>query len=258
MHIIATTSLSTSTVNEDFKEFLQESMIEFVPRRGKSLQVLTRDNNAEGVIVWKTEGPVLYTGNEKFFFHPSMAKNRITSFRKFGNIDPLIRACDLQKDYSFLDCTLGLGADAIVASYFLPGGSIVGVEVSTPIAYVIKWGMKLYNSKMPWLNKAIQMIKVENCDHRTYLQQMEDNSFDIVYFDPMFRKPLMKSQAISPLRLVANHNPLEKDIIEEACRVAKKRVVMKEMVSSLEFERLGFTKLVSSPNNKIGMGVIEV
>jgi 16S rRNA G966 N2-methylase RsmD len=87
---------------------------------------------------------------------------------------------------------------------------------------------------------------------------MADNAFDIVFFDPMFRKPLLKSQAISPLRLLANNDPLEKSIIEEACRVAKRRVVMKEMVSSLEFERLGFTKILRSSYNKIGMGVLEV
>lgn len=258
MQVVATTTLSKSAIDRDFDDFLAESIIDYVPRRGRSLAKLASDHDADGIVVWENNGPVLHIGGEKVFFHPSMAKNRVTSFIRTGSIDPLVRACDLKADYSFLDCTLGLGADAIVAAFFASEGVIVGLESSELIAMIIKWGMKLYKSDTAWLDKAIKMIEVVKCDHLTYLSHLDDNTFDIVYFDPMFRQPIRASQPISPLRSLANHRPLEKRAVIEACRVAKKRVVMKEMFSSQEFARLGFTKVVGSPNNRIKMGVIDV
>jgi len=258
MHIIATTTQSKTELENDFKKFLQESKFEFVPRKRRSLKTLIDEHNAQGIVVWQEEGPVLFIDNVKFFFHPSMAKNRIALFRKSGFIDPLVKACNIKENSNFLDCTLGLGADAVVVSYFSPGGRIVGLESSTPIAYVVKWGMKLYDSGMPWLDSAVKRIEVINCDHYSYLRQMQDDSFDIVYFDPMFRKPLLKSQAIAPLRLLANPAPLEKETITEACRVARRCVVLKELKFGQEFERLGFKKLVGNPRNKIVFGVIEI
>lgn len=258
MVIIATTSQSAGDIDQDFAKFLEDSGFPFVPRNKKSLNYLMKENNAQGIVVWLPEGPVLYCGQEKFFFHPSMAKNRLASFRKFSIPDPMAKACALEENNSFLDCTLGLGADAIVASYFCPSGKVTGLESSTAIANITKWGIKLYNSQISWLNVAIKRIAVINCDHEKYLAQLQDNSYDIVYFDPMFRRPVLKSQAIAPLRLLANPAPLEKKVIDEACRVARKRVVVKEMHSGSEFSRLGIEKIIGSRHNKIGFGIIEV
>ncbi|MDD2621274.1 MAG: class I SAM-dependent methyltransferase, partial [Syntrophomonadaceae bacterium] len=216
------------------------------------------EHQAQGVVVWQVDGPIMHIANEVFFFHPSMAKNRIACFRKFRQIDNLARACQLQPHDSFLDCTLGLGADAIVASYFSKGGQIVALESSLLIAMIVKWGMKMYNSSMTWLNSAVKNIEVINANHYDYLKKLPDNSFDIVYFDPMFRKPILESQAIAPLRLMANHQELSKSSITEAIRVARKRVVVKEMTNSQEFERLGLVKLEYSPHNKLAYGIKEV
>ncbi|MBO8158381.1 class I SAM-dependent methyltransferase [Thermosyntropha sp.] len=260
MRVIATTTQSkaASSLTEEFCDFLGETGIKFVPRKGKSLEKLKREHNADGVIVWKDTGPVLYIDeNVEFFYHPSMAKNRISNYRKFGTFDPLIKAFDLREDDEVLDCTLGLGSDAVVASYFAPRGRVVGLEYSMVAAALVKWGMKMYKSPMQWLNQAIKRIEVLNEDYRVYLKKLADNSFDIVYFDPMFRKPVLRSQPISPLRFLANPEPVDRESIKEAVRVARKRVVMKEIFSSGEFARLGFEKICGNPNNKIAYGVIE-
>lgn len=256
MKVIATTTQSNASISEDFARFIQESGFTFVPRQRKSIELLASEEGASGVVVWQPEGPVLHTGGEVFFFHPSMAKNRIALYRKFKQNDNLIKACQLEPGGSFLDCTLGLGADAIVASYFSAGGKIVGLESSKAIAMIVKWGMRLYNSSMNWLNDAIRNIEVVNIYHYDYLKSLPDNSFDIVYFDPMFRKPILASQAIAPLRQMANHQELSNESINEATRIARKRVVVKEMTNSPEFERLGLKKLEFSPHNKISYGVI--
>ncbi len=256
MEIIATTTQSIDYLAPDFRAFLKESGISYVPRQRKSLARIQAENQVSAVIVWETPGPVMYLNGSKFFFHPSMAKVRISAFRKNETPDPLIQACELKEDDHFLDCTLGLGADAIVASYFTPRGKVVGVESSTAVSFIVKWGMRLYESNMLWLQETIQRIQVINQEHTQYLKDMEDNSFDIVYFDPMFRIPLMKSQAISPLREAANSAPLSEEAVAQACRVARRKVVIKERKGSSEFERLNCTDMCGSSNNNVAYGII--
>jgi 16S rRNA G966 N2-methylase RsmD len=256
MKFIVTTPQSIDSVNEIMAEFINESQLEYVPRRSSSVEKLAREHDADGVIVWETEGPILYVENEKLFFHPSMAKVRIAEYRKKGREDLLIQACQMNQGDSFLDCTLGMGADAIVAAYFSETGKITGLEYQRAVAQVIGWGMKLYQGNMPWLNQAINRVKVINCDHKVFLRQQTDQSYDIVYFDPMFNKPLWRSQPLSPLRKLANHDPLDKDTIQEACRVARKRVVLKTLLSGEEIERLGFQKIKGSKHNPIAYGII--
>lgn len=258
MKIIATTTQSQTTLCSEYKQFLEETGLPFIPRERRSLQAIAREQEAQAVLVWLASGPILHMGLERFFFHPSMAKNRIASYRQLGTADPLIKACALEAGSSFLDCTLGLGADSIVAAYHAHEGRVVGLESSPLIAAIVKWGMKVYHSNMSWLDQAIHSIQAVNAEHYDYLRKLEDNSFDIVYFDPMFRKPRHKSTALAPLRLLANHQALSRGVIAEACRVARKRVVVKEMPVSREFERLGIEQLIENPNNPIAFGVLEV
>lgn len=258
MKLVVTTTQSKSGLNNCLDDFLLETKLEFVERSGKSIEQIQKEHEADGVIVWHNEGPILYIEGQKFYFHPSMAKNRISMYRKLGTEDPFVTACGLQDDTEILDCTLGLGADATVAAYFCPKGRVVGLESSGPIAWLVKWGMKLYNSKISWLDEAIHRIEVINSHHLSYLNSLPDKSFDVVYFDPMFRKPILKSTALSPLRLLANHQPLTSETLKEACRVARRRVVVKELSGSEEFTRLGIETFSSSPNNKITYGIINL
>ncbi|NMC27051.1 MAG: class I SAM-dependent methyltransferase [Syntrophomonadaceae bacterium] len=256
MHLIVTTTQSQDSVSVPMAEFLSESRFPYVPRRGLSLAKLAAQNGADAVIVWEEQGPVLRAGEEKLFFHPSMAKSRIAAHRKQGRVDNMVKACQLQPGDSFLDCTLGMGADAIVASYFSGTGAITGLESQPALAAVIGWGMKLYRGKMPWLNQAVQRVQVIAVHHRDYLQMQPDRSQDIIYFDPMFSQPLLQSQPISALRRYANHDALDPCSIDEACRVARKRVVLKSEAGLCEFERLGFRRVEGSKHNPIAYGVI--
>ncbi len=258
MNYIVTTTRSMVNTNHLLMEFLTEVGLPFVERKGQSISQIKKNYNAEGVIVWQEGGPILHIGGQKFFYHPSMAKNRIAIFRKKGLLDPLIEALDLTNGDKVLDCTLGLGADAAVIAYFNPNGYIAGLESSFIIANIIKWGMKLYSSELTWLNEAIKRIEVIKVEHLSYLQSLPDNSFDLVYFDPMFRTPLLKSEPLSPLRLLANPKPLSSATVNEACRVARKRVVIKELAGNQEFSRLGITRFSGSPNNKITYGIINL
>lgn len=258
--IIVTTTQAGREPDAVMNSFLDESGFPYIPRNRKALPLLCREQEADAVIVWKAEGPVLYSGEnmEEFYFHPSMAKNRLSALRKQGLPDPFIEACSLKSGDTLLDCTMGRGADCIAASYLCGPGNVLGLESVLPVALVMKWGMRLYKSRMPWLDDAVHGIQVEHADHNQYLMLAGDKSFDVVYFDPMFRHPRHKSQPISPLRQLADHRPLDLSAIKEACRVARSRVVLKETFSSGEFTRLGFEKILGSHHNPINYGVIEL
>lgn len=254
---IVTSPLSSEVESRDLEQFLEESGLPYTPRRGKSLPLLMRETGAEGTVIWKPSGPVLQIGDQQFFFHPSMAKIRIGAYRKQGQVDPLVQACELRKGDLFLDCTLGLGADAIVASFFTRTG-VIGLESSQVAAALVKWGMRCYASELIWLQEPIKRIHVRWADHYDYLSQQPSKSVDIVYFDPMFRKPVFKSQAISPLRSLADHRPLRMETIEEACRVARRRVVVKERSSGEEFKRLGIATVQMGSRSNLAYGIINI
>lgn len=256
MNLIVTSPLAGETRSAELEQFLAEIRLPYVPRCRKSLPALMQEQQAEGVVVWKEGGPVLYLDNEQFFFHPNMAKIRIGAFRKQGQVDPMIKACGLQPGDKLLDCTLGLGADAIVAAYFTQT-QVIGLESSPVVAAIIKWGMRQFNSDISWLSEPIHRIEVIQADHYDFLAQQDDNSFDVVYFDPMFRQPLLKSQPLSPLRRLADPRPLSIDTIKEACRVARSRVVVKERYKGEEFKRLGI-ETVYSTSGHLAYGIINI
>ena len=122
MKLVVTTTQSKAGMNNLLDEFLAATNLDFAQREGRSIEQLQHNYDVDGVIVWHKEGPILYIGEQKFYFHPSMAKNRISMYRKFNTMDPLVKACAITGADKLLDCTLGLGADAIVASYFNPDG----------------------------------------------------------------------------------------------------------------------------------------
>ena len=178
---------------------------------------------------------------------------------RLGEKDHMTEAMGLQEGMSVLDCTLGFGADAIVASFGVgESGSVTGLEVSPLIAAVTGYGLQHFLPGNYPLYAAMRRIKVVNEDYLDYLRQQPDNSVDVVYFDPMFRKPLTASSSISPLRGVADHRPVSEEAVAEACRVARLRVVMKEASGSGEFARLGFQRLVGGKYSKVHYGVIDL
>jgi 16S rRNA G966 N2-methylase RsmD len=257
LELIVTSPLSGESNSADLEDFLAEIGLPYIPRSGKGLARLLQEHHADGVVVWKESGPILHLGDKQFFFHPSMAKVRIGAYHKRNQDDPMIKACDVKEGDSFLDCTLGLGADAVVASFFTHS-KVVGLESSPVVAAIIKWGMLHFTSDIYWLTEPIQRIEVINADHSEFLAQQASNSFDVVYFDPMFRQPLWSSQPLSPLRNLADPRPLSLQTLEEACRVARFRVVVKERSHGEEFRRLGIETVVSTSSHKLAYGIINI
>ena len=101
-----------------------------------------------------------------------------------------IEAQEQPKVTVIVDCTAGLASDAIVFSFAVgTEGRVTHWKVKKIPAMLIQEGSVQYESEVPELNAAMRRIKVRRTDHLTYLQQLDSQSVDIVYFDPMFRKP---------------------------------------------------------------------
>lgn len=229
----------------------------FVSRERLSLDRLREEHNAENVLVLNRERATLHTPLGEYHFHPSMAVPRIKAIRQ-GKPDHMVQAMGLQRGDSILDCTLGLGSDAIVAS-FVTGcdGRVVGIEAAPELAYIVRHGLANYAGNSEALREAMSRIEVICADSERHLSQQPAGSFDIVYFDPMFRVPRERSSSMAPLREVVNPEPLTAFMMEEARRVARKRIVMKENSFSREFSRLGFTEIYGGRYSPVAFGVID-
>lgn len=215
-------------------------------------------------------GVFLSNGVEQWSFHPSMALIRLINLLRGGS-DRYLEATHLKAGDSLVDATLGLGADALVGAWAVgQKGKVIAIEKSPVLAALVQDGLNHFQEMIPnskseekrkaWLNLAqgSQQIKVIWGDNRTYLGNLSDRSVDVVYFDPMFRQTYAHSHSIQPLHRWSDHSPLDQETVAEACRIARRRVVLKERKNSPEFRRLGFEILQGGQYSSIDYGVILV
>jgi 16S rRNA G966 N2-methylase RsmD len=231
----------------------------YVLRRQFSLPAL-RKRYMETEIMLLTDREMRYytsTDDSAIFFHPSTAAIRIKRLIR-GEKDPLLTFAGISEGDSVLDCTAGLASDSIVFAYAVGiTGNVIALESEATLVILLRDGLSCYESSVSAINEAMRRVHVEHADHYSYLQNMEDRSVDYIYFDPMFRSPVVESSAMLPIREIANRQAIHTETIIEAKRVARKKIVMKELKDSTEFARLGFAATYRSQTN-IAYGVIEL
>ena len=229
----------------------------FVTRNNLSLERLKQDNNVDNILIFTKDGLKAHTSQGDLFFHLNMAQLRILNLNR-NQKDHMVEAMDLKPKMSVLDCTLGLGTDATVASYIVgENGKVVGLESATLIYLITKYGLANFNHDNIAINHSLRRIESFNLHYLDYLKAQADNSFDIVYFDPMFRKPIQDSANFKPMRAIANMEQLQSKALVEALRVAKKRVVIKETKDSMEFKRLNISQIYGGKYSSVSYGVID-
>lgn len=243
------------------KEAAAHLGLEYVERRGRSIEELSREFGVEGIIVSKKNSLRLLTIDERgfereIFFHPSTAHLRIKALRS-GAADRMIEAMGLTEGMRVLDCTLGLGSDSIVSSY-VSRCQVTAVEINPLLAYVVERGLATFDGDNRHVLEAMRRVKVIAADYIDVLRAEPDDAFDVVYFDPMFRHALERSCSMNVIRQAADHRRVTSEAIAEACRVARRRVVLKENARSLEFDRLGFKNFVGGRYSPIKYGVIII
>lgn len=260
--IITTTPLPSEALEQRARQLALKCGGSFIDRKRYSIAELYEQAN-EGLLFVVTEKEIrLYNKNSAdenypLTYHPSMAYVKLKSMLK-GIKEPLITLSECRAGDKVLDCTAGLASDSLLFSLVVgEAGKIVALESERPLYTIVSEGLQSYKSSVPEIEAAMRRIEMINRSHDDYLKQLPDKSFDIVYFDPMFREPLQDSQSIKPLRYIANHEPLNKWTIQEAIRIAKKCVILKEHAHSKEFARLGFTAIGKHQANKPAYGIIR-
>jgi hypothetical protein len=174
-----------------------------------------------------------------------------------GETDPFVEASGLKDGMSLLDCTLGLGSDSIVASFATgSNGEVTGVEGNPVLAYIVAEGLKSWDSGLPQMDEAMRRVSVVQGDALAVMERMEDASVDCVYFDPMFEESILESDGIRGLAKFALSETLTRQMMEQAVRVAEKRVILKDHFRSSRFETFGF-KVFKRKSAKFHFGVIE-
>jgi len=193
---------------------------------------------------------------EPFYYHPSSAMFRIKRLER-GETDPLIEVCNLRVGDSFLDCTLGYASDSLIASFAVgENGSVIGCEASPVLAFILHEAFHLQRTDHLEYHSLMKRIQVVPKDAISFLRNQPDDSFDVVYMDPMFENTIKESGNISPLRSVGIQDELSEDWVNEALRVARKRVVLKTHFRSQWFEQYGFTQVIRK-NTKFHYGYID-
>lgn len=231
--------------------------LSFEPRKKRSVAKISELLNANVIVAGKNRFEYYTKGSTTpFFFHPNSASFRLKRVAK-GEDDPFLIACQLQKGDSFLDCTLGLGSDAMLAAFVVGhDGKVVGLEENSNVAFIVSTGMKEYDTTEVPLTTCMRNIKVIQTEAIDYLCNQKDCSFDVVYMDPMFNEIIEESNNFEPLREAGSHITLTKEWVQEALRVAKKRVVLKAHYKSTYFEEFGFKREIRL-TSKFHYGVIE-
>lgn len=249
------------------KAWAESQGFAYVPRGKRTIQDLM-DEYGEDFLVYSSRGPQIDRPEGSHFFSLNMAELRIQNLRK-GQRDHLLEALMGVKEYdlrpaaaqppiSVLDCTCGFGADAAVASFGLPAGSRVdALEVSPLLEAVTAWGFSHFVHKKDDVTAALRRISLRCDDYRDYLLSDEGPVYDVLYFDPMFQRPVEASCQFQPVRAIMEHGGLTRELIERALQKARRRVVIKER----DFRQLcrGFpdVTLYGGKYSRIGYAVLE-
>ena len=237
------------------KSWASELQVPFVERyENGSLDVMLDDLGLDALLIAGKKGPQLYTREGMLLYHPGLGKVRWQRVVQRGENDNFLTAMEIRPGQRILDCTVGLAADALLASHAAgETGRVTGLEASLPLWFLTSRGAASYKGKFAELNADLRRIEIIRAEAGEYLKAQPAGSFDAVYFDPMFRQPVRKSSEMVPLRPLAYNEPLSPATVELALKVAP-RVVIKER--SVEILReYGCTEFVGTKYSAVRFGI---
>lgn len=182
-------------------------------------------------------------------FHPDTAALRIKAPH-----DALVSLLG-KSPKTILDTTMGLASDSLVMAAV--GNQVTALESQDVIFQVVSRGLDSYQTDDKQLEKAMRSIKAIKSDSLSFLKSQADNSFDIIYADPMFSETIKESENLEAIKPLANGSRLTEEWLNEAKRVARGKIIIKAHFRDTVFEELGFERQVR-PNQKLHYGVLEL
>ena len=233
-----------------------------------NIPILLRDNKGIGKLMQQHELDVLlieeddcltahWLDGQSLTYHPGMSVPRIKHI-KDGEQEMLATVMDLSLGNAVLDCTMGMASDAVTVS-FLVGefGSVTALESSEVIYAITRYGLRHWHTDSVPMRQAMKRVQPMHVNYEQYLNDLaktDSKAFDIIYFDPMFERPIMESSGIAPLRKEADYAPLTQEILELARTLCKKRVVVKHRVGTLN--HLEFDARLGGKYSNLAYGVL--
>ncbi len=230
---ITTAKRATDSQLITVKRLMDHFHLPFLARQKSSVKSLMQRYQLTLLFVVESERVYLTDGEAKLFWHPNTALLKL----KEGLGGPLLKALALVGGDGVLDCTLGLGGDALlIANAVGQCGHVTALESNPYIAYLTEHG--IVNADYPSIRNLASRIAIINVDYCDYLKGLAAGAFDCVYFDPMFKVTNKASIGIDALRTFANRAPLKRQTIDLALAKVRRRVVVKARFASGELAAL--------------------
>lgn len=198
----------------------------FVEREGQSLTKMMNFYSADAALIVSPAGTSLRLKSGALMrLHGGIGVLRIRKLLKGGR-DNMVDACELQPGDHFVDATAGQLQDAMVASAVVgPTGRVIAFEAS-PLLYAVSSGRPVCTGDAD-VDAALQRVEVQLGEHTALLAAMPTDSVDVVFFDPMFRRPAKSSLSFhNVLRGLAHSGSLSHEALIQARRVARRCVVV--------------------------------
>lgn len=213
----------------------------FLSRGRRSLAEVAVEAGVEALLVLGARASLFTDGRERPW-DPGMGalRTKRLSIGETATADPFLEAARLRPGDVVVDCTLGAGADALVAAAAVgPEGRVVGLESSPVLAAWVAEGL----ARLP--GEAARRIAVVAADHREWLVSAPERSADVVVFDPMFRHARAAPPGFDLVRRLADARPLAPEVLARARRVARRGVLVKDGTPGWDLARLGLSPLPS-------------
>jgi len=247
VRLAVTTSLRPSPAEEaEARAAAARHRLPFVARGRRATSEALREAGADALLVLSERGALLVAEGTERRWSAGMGFLRAKRLVAGGAADPTARdpfldAADLREGDLVLDCTVGLGADALVAATAVgASGRVVGLEASPALAAWVAEGLRRLD------HHAAGRIEIRAADHALALAAMPDRSFDVVLFDPMFRHARAEPADFDVVRRLADPRPLSAEALARARRVARRSVVVKDGAPGWDLARLGLVPLPSA------------
>ena len=103
----------------------------------------------------------------------------------------------------------------------------------------------------------MRKITTFNSDCLDFLKNSPDDSYDIIYFDPMFSHNITESNNLSGITPLADTLFPYDDFIKEAQRVGRNKIIIKAHFKDNIFEKYNFKRIIRK-NTKFHYGFINI
>ncbi len=250
-----TGSKSKNSLSEMAIHLATELSVPIINRNNQGLDKLKRHYHLQGILVEEKRELTAYYHNERLVFHPGMTVPRVKLLAQQQR-ESIVEAMALSSGDTMLDCTMGLANDALLASVLVGSNGQVDALEKAPVIYAVTaYGLQCSLKGSVEIQQAMRRIHPFWGDYQQFLPQMKANRYDLVYFDPMFDHALTKSVGLKGLRPLADYTSLSPEMVKEAVRVAKKRVVVKYRRGSQQ--TLDFDYTIGGKYSSVVFGIIE-